>query len=340
MNFLVRPAKESDKNSLLNLAAQFSLLNLPNDEKKIVDKIKLSEESFAGEAPLETANYLFVCEDIENKWVIGSSQIKAQHGSEKNPTYSFELKKKEKFSKSLGVGFIHQVLKLKITTEGPTELGGLVVHRDFRSRPEKVGKLTSFARFLYIGMNSSKFKQELHSEMAPPLTKDGRSEFWESLGRRFTGMPYWEADALSHRNKEFIQSLFPKEEIYLALLDPKARLVIGRVSEQTSGALHLLNKLGFVEKNEVDPFDGGPHLKAMQEDTTLIKNGHTCQVDFNIKLEDGFDKFGYMGINTANGPIFFQSAYRQSGDKVLLPDPVSMRLGIADQQDIFVTYQL
>ena len=191
MNFLVRPVKMEDKDRLLGLARQFSLFNLPNNEKKISEKIDLSLQSFAGKVSKEESNYVFVCEDIENNWVVGSSQIKSKHGSEKNPTYSFKLSKKEMFSKSLGVGFIHQVLKLKVTTEGPTELGGLVVHRDYRSRPEKVGKLTSLSRFVYIAKNPGLFNKELHSEMAPPLTKEGRNEFWESLGRRFTGMPYW-----------------------------------------------------------------------------------------------------------------------------------------------------
>lgn len=36
-------------------------------------------------------------------------------------------------------------------------------------------------------------------------------------------------------------------------------MVLGRVGEETQGALHLLNKIGFAYKDEVDPFDGGPH---------------------------------------------------------------------------------
>ena len=77
-------------------------------------------------------------------------------------------------------------------------------------------------------------------KMAPPLTEEGRSEFWEALGRRFTGMPYQEADLLSRKNQEFIRSLFPEEDIYLCLLDPKARLVMGQVGPETRPALHML----------------------------------------------------------------------------------------------------
>ena len=147
MNFIVRPVEEKDLSHLENLARQFSLLNLPPDKKVISEKIALSQASFNGEIGKDKSKYMLITEDIENGWVVGSAQIKAQHGSEKNPTYSFKVSKKEMFSKSLGVGFIHQVLKLKITTDGPTELGGLVVHNAYRRRPEKVGKLTSLSRF-------------------------------------------------------------------------------------------------------------------------------------------------------------------------------------------------
>src|SRR5690606_17201742 len=187
-------------------------------------------------------------------------------------SYSFQILKRERFSRDLGVGFIHQILRLKISEDGPTEIGGLVVDRNYRTRPEKIGKLISLARFLYIGMCPERFEQSVYAQMAPPLTEDGRSEFWEALGRRFTGMPYQEADLLSQKNKEFIRSLFPEEDIYLCLLDSKARLVMGRVGVDTQPALHLLESIGFKFINEVDPFDGGPHLGAKAGDVTLIKN--------------------------------------------------------------------
>ena len=41
-----------------------------------------------------------------------------------------------------------------------------------------------------------KFEERILCELTPPLTDEGRSEFWEALGRRFTGLPYQEADLL------------------------------------------------------------------------------------------------------------------------------------------------
>ncbi len=84
-------------------------------------------------------------------------------------------------------------------------------------------------------------------------------------------MPYQEADQISGRDNGFIPNLFPSEDIYLALLDSKARMVLGRVAPETQGALHMLNRIGFRYKEEVDPFDGGPHLGCAVADCTLIQ---------------------------------------------------------------------
>lgn len=90
-----------------------------------------------------------------------------------------------------------------------------------------------------MGLYPNRFEDRVLCELTPPLTEEGRSEFWEALGRRFTGLPYQEADVLSQSHKEFIQSLFPEDDIYLCLLDSKARLVLGRVGQATKPAQHL-----------------------------------------------------------------------------------------------------
>lgn len=317
MNFIVRPAQDSDISSLLSLAKQFSLLNLPADKKKIQEKLMLSKNSFAGKLPSEHSEYLFVTEDLSTGNIAGSSQIKAKHGTPENPTYSFEVLKKDRFSRDLGIGFIHQVLRLKVNTDGPTELGGLVVDKSYRRRPEQVGSLSSLLRFLFVGMHPERFQKELHAEMAPPLTDEGRSEFWEALGRRFTGMPYQEADAISQENKEFIRSLFPEEDIYLCLLDSKARLVLGRVGPETQGALKMLEKMGFKYKNEVDPFDGGPHVGVLTSEVTLLKKAKTFKIaeDKNVP----FSGRVYLASEKSGMFLSGQSAFALEGEEIILP---------------------
>ena len=334
MNFYIRPAAKEDLESLLNLAHQFYLLNLPKDKRLIQQKIDTSLKSFSGELPIEKAQYFFVGVDKENDKLFGCSQIIAQKGTEDNPNYSFQIIKTEKFSPDLSVGFIHQVLRLKLETNGPTEIGGLVVDKGYRKRPEKVGRLMSLSRFLYVGLNKEKFKQEILSDMAPPLTEKGRSEFWEALGRRFTGMPYKEADQLSQQNKDFIKSLFPEEDIYLSLLDSKARLVIGQVGEETRPALKMLESLGFKYINEVDPFDGGPHLKVNKDEVKIIKEGQ--RIPFKNAEVNKYN--GQVLVASGEGGNFRSgvSPYKIEEGSLMLPEVSRECLGLKDGQECFI----
>lgn len=296
MSFVIRPVSHEDIEQLTDLAKQFNLLNLPGDKKVIAEKVDRSERSFSGELPKEKAEYLFVVEDIEEKLVVGSSLVLAKHGNEEVPHSFFKIMKRDHFSQDLGIGFIHQVLRFQLDFDGPTEIGGLLVDKTYRRRPEKLGKQISLARFLYMGLHPEKFEERILCELTPPLTDEGRSEFWEALGRRFTGLPYQEADLLSQSHKEFIESLFPQDDIYLALLDSKARLVLGRVGEATKPAQHLLENIGFHYLDEVDPFDGGPHYGAKTSEILPIKHARYAQV---AELKEACFKDQYL-IATTN----------------------------------------
>lgn len=335
MSFIVRAVQHDDAPQLLELARQFVLLNLPAERRRIEQKIDKSMAAFAGELGKGDADYIFVVEDLEGDLVVGSSMILAKNGTPNSPNFSFKILKKERFSRELGVGFIHQILRLNANIDGPTEVGGLVVDRGYRRRPEKIGRLISLSRFLYIGMEPDRFENELHSEMAPPLTDEGRSEFWEALGRRFTGMPYQEADQLSSQNNGFIQSLFPEEDIYLALLDSRARLVLGRVGEETQPALHLLNRIGFKYKEEVDPFDGGPHLGCETKNCTIIKNLRKLKVKASASGQ--FDLSGLVGLTRDGLYRGTASPYRVEGSDVMLPEKTRSLLELSEGEEIYLS---
>ncbi|MGE0525577.1 MAG: arginine N-succinyltransferase [Bdellovibrionales bacterium] len=336
MSFIVRAVAREDLQQLYELARQFTLLNLPAEKRIIEQKVERSLASFAGELSKAEAEYMFVVEDTEAEMVVGSSMILAKNGTPTSPNFSFRILKKERFSRELGIGFIHQILRLRANTDGPTEVGGLVVDRSYRRRPEKVGRLISLSRFVYIGMAADRFEEELHAEMAPPLTEDGRSEFWEALGRRFTGMPYQEADQISSQNNGFIQSLFPEEDIYLTLLDSKARLVLGRVGDETQAALHLLNRIGFKYKEEVDPFDGGPHLGCRTEECTLVKNLKRYKLR---KLSGGqYEHQGLVGLLRDGLYLGGASSFRLDGDgEIALSEKTWVLLNLSEGEEIFLS---
>lgn len=304
MSFIVRSIRENDFEDLHALARQFNLLNLPAEPKVLKQKIHNSLQSFAGKLPKEKAEYVFVLEDLEVQRVIGTCLIIAKHGTVRYPHYFFKILEKKRQSTNLGVGFIHSILRLGENTDGPTEIGGLMLDRSYRRRPEKLGRLLSMSRFIYMGLFPERFEPEVLCELSPPLTDEGRSEFWEALGRRFTGMNYLEADLVSQQHKSFIKTLFPEEDIYLCLLDSKARLVVGEVGEETRGARHLLEKIGFTYRQEIDPFDGGPHFSCKLKDIEIIKKGHRMNVvEGGKKLTKdallGFEEKGeFMCANT------------------------------------------
>lgn len=333
MSFLIRPAQYDDLMQIVDLAKQFNLLNLPGDKKVISEKVDRSERSFAGELPKEKAEYLFVLEDTEEKTVVGSSLVIAKHGSEEVPHSFFKIFKRDHFSQDLGIGFIHQVLRFQLDFDGPTEIGGLLVDKSYRRRSEKLGKQISLSRFLYMALHRDKFEHRVLCELTPPLTEEGRSEFWEALGRRFTGLPYQEADLLSQSHKEFIESLFPQDDIYLCLLDSKARLVLGRVGEATKPAQHLLESIGFNYLDEVDPFDGGPHYGANTEDILPIKLGRRLTV---AQFSDA--SFNDQWLVATVGTDFKVSMGSADirGEQIALPTKVRQLLDLNTGDQVFV----
>ena len=269
MSFLIRPALPKDAKGLLHLATSLSargFLTLPTEAAGLRALINLSEQSFREKlAEPDDGEYLFVLEDREKKRLVGSSLIIARHGTPQSPHLYFEVLEVQKASPTLKKVFKHQILRLRLDAEGRTELGGLIVDPEYRNHPAKLGKHLSYVRFRYIHHHPEKFQGRLLVELLPPLTSDGKSLFWESLGRKFTGLDYREADLLSRRDKGFITSLFPDGDFYTAFLPDEARGLIGQVGAETRPVAKMLQDLGFKYLKQIDPFDGGPHFGANRE---------------------------------------------------------------------------
>ena len=255
---LLREIQERDLASLERLAQIPGFINLQNDRDFLSEKIQRSQASFrsapsrAGEMAEsggDDSKYIFVAEDLETGAIVGTSMIAAQHGTEDEPHFYFEVGSEEKYSKSIGTGFIHGTLKLKQDTDGPSEIGGLVIDPMYRNSEARLGRQISFVRFLYLAMNRERFRKNILAELLPPLNKKGQSPLWEAIGRRFTNMDYWEADELCQKNKEFIFSLFPSGKIYTTFLPADARNAIGKVGKDTEPVLHMLKKIGFRYRN-------------------------------------------------------------------------------------------
>jgi arginine N-succinyltransferase len=269
--FVIRDAALSDLDDLYQLATHLDTVNLPAERTVLADILELSAKSFGHQLPPMEREYLFVMEDTAKGRLVGTSMIIAQHGTTEAPHIFFEVTRDEKYSSTLNRHFVHQVLKLGFSYNGPTEIGGIVLDPAYRGSPERLGKQLSYVRFLYIARHPTRFRRRIIAELLPPLEADGTSLLWESLGRHFTGLSYQEADRISKTNKEFIRTLFPHESIYASLLPENVQDIIGEVGPETKGVAKMLEEIGFEYQRRIDPFDGGPHFSARVEDITLIQ---------------------------------------------------------------------
>ena len=272
MRYLIRGATMEDDAEMLALAHHLNTVNLPDDPVAVREILELSQRSFSGALrDPHRREYVFVLEDLVEQRVIGTSKVIAQLGRRDAPYIYLDVLVEEKYSPTVDRHFVHTVLRLGHSYEGPTEIGGLIVLPECRRVPERVGMMISYVRFLFMAMHRGLFRNEVVAELLPPLLPDGRSHLWEALGRKFTDMTYLEADKLSKRNKEFIKSLFPTGDVWASLLPQDAQDVIGKVGRETRGVEIMLRRIGFQYCNRIDPFDGGPHFRASTDEILLVK---------------------------------------------------------------------
>ncbi len=334
--FLVRSVRETDLDELLRLSRLVYFINLPNDRDILKEKISNSVNSFTGNIEDKfKREYIFIIEDTKEKKVIGTSMIIARHGSPDEPHMYLELNEIQKYSETIHTGFIHKVLRLKFDSDGPTEIGGLVMDPAYRGHVGKLGRQLSFARFLFIKMRRRWFKDRILSELMPPLTESGESVLWENLGRKFTNLSYQDADLLSRKNKEFITSLFPKGDIYTVLLPGEARDAIGRVGKATEPVKHMLEKIGFHWKGHIDPFDGGPHYWADTDKISIIHESK--KVSLNKESLKRRAKDTALVASIANDEFLcVQSPYEFFRGTVLLPKSTVEALNLEMPAQLFV----
>ena len=93
-----------------------------------------------------------------------------------------------------------------------SELGALILDPALRGHPERLGRLLSYSRMLYIAAHRDRFQDTLQAELLPPFEPDGSSRLWNWLGKKFTGLTYLEADRRSRDDSEFMEALFPRIE--------------------------------------------------------------------------------------------------------------------------------
>ena len=324
--FVIRPAILDDLPTLLKLAKMVHFINLPADKDLLAAKVGRSRRSFAGEVDdVRHREFMFVLEDRESGEVVGTCGILGCVSWEGHPHIYLRLSKRELYSQDLRAGQVHSTLEIGTDTSGPSEVGGLILAPGFRGRPERLGSLLSLIRFHFIGLHRESFADRVLAEMMGPLTPDSGTLLWEYLGRRFINLSYKEADLFSSRSKEFLLSLWPKGEIFVSLLPPEARALIGRVGEETEPAKRMLEKQGFRHHGHVDPFDGGPYLDAETSEIPLVRA--TTSMRLGPAREVGGGAEAFVSHRGRGGFRATRSAYEVEGDRLVLPKAVVDLIG-------------
>lgn len=285
--FVIRQSSPADLEQIFAVAEHLDTVNLPAHRDQLRDILRLSEDSFAGAVEVAEREYLFVLEELATGKVIGTSMIHAQHGTKRAPHIFFRVEPEERYSYSLDRYFVHQTLRIGYNYSGPTEIGGLILLPAYRRHPASLGRFLSYARFVFMRAHRPLFRDQVVSELLPPLEDDGTSLLWEHVGRLFTGLTYQEADRISKHNKEFITALFPDDPIHTALLPEAVRAIIGRVGPDTVGVEKMLRRIGFHYANQIDPFDGGPHYVAMTDEIEVVRDSHQAVAKIDMAAREG-----------------------------------------------------
>ncbi len=330
--FLLRAARESDLDAILELAAFLDSPNLPADAPFLRGRLARAEESFArGGPPSAEREYQLALEDERGR-VLGTSAILSKHGTPEMPHFFLQVGREARESRGLGVRTEHLTFRLGHATDGPTELGALILHPEARGRPGSPGKLLSWGRFAFIARHRERFCDELLAEMRAALDPEGRYAFWEAFGKRFTGLGYEEADRRSATDKDFILELFPDTTFYATLLEPDVRAKLGRVHAEAQPAVRLLEQAGLRWNGQIDPFDAGPFYAAATDEVLPVRETTTLVLANAEPQPDAASAIASAGLGSEFRAVVAPA--RVDGERLLLPRAAWTRLAVEPGQEV------
>src|SRR5438552_13023653 len=275
--FYVRRLAREDLPAVLVLSERSGagLTTLPANAERLAQRIERSFAAFAANAAKADACYVFVLVDGDGG-VVGISAIEAAVGLSE-PWYNYHVGTQVHASRELNVYTAAPTLFLTNDHTGDSELCSLFL--DSRYRRAKNGPLLAKARLLFIAEFAELFAPKVIAELRGKLDADGRSPFWEGLGRHFFAMEYSRADYLTGiGQKAFIAEMMPRHPVYTALLPAAARAAIGEVHTDTLPARAMLESEGFRYEGYVDIFDAGPMLECFRDNIRAVQQSQTLPV--------------------------------------------------------------
>ncbi|WP_426417562.1 arginine N-succinyltransferase [Aestuariirhabdus sp. LZHN29] len=275
---VIRPIDYHDLPALERLAVVSggSLTTLPAHREHLNDLIGATRQSLrAGTETGGQRSFHFVLEDIESKTLLGISGIESEIGVT-SPFYSYRMG-----------AFVHNASQLQIHNKigtlsicqdlaGSSRLCTLFLAPEYRQGLNH--QLLSRARLLFMSLHRKLLAEKCIAELQGVIDAEGKSPFWENLGRHFFTMELSRATFLAGINfKGFIASLMPQQPIYIPLLQEEAQDSLGKPRADITRNKQLLEMEGFAFKNHVDIFDGGPTLEISTDEISTFQQVQTAK---------------------------------------------------------------
>jgi arginine N-succinyltransferase len=280
--FVMRPLLGRDLDALESLAMQASdgLASLPKNRGLLKKKCDWSESSFLSDITHPNNElYYFLLED-EDQHPAGVSGIFSNVGVT-DAIHSFQLKQEVHEIPSLKKRWEETLLVPSIYPGGVSEICALFLSKDYRMGG--VGRLLSLSRFLFMANFPDRFQRKVMAEMRGIIDSEGRSPFWEALGRPFIHWSINDVMLMYNQDRSFIEGYMPRYPIYLSTLPEEAVLSIGQTHPSTKPALALLEREGFQQSGHVDIFDAGPKIEAILANIRVIRDSRVVRVSEIVK---------------------------------------------------------
>lgn len=262
---VLRQVALCDEEALFSLTkrAHIGLTSLPKNQDKLKQAIANSVSSFSKKTLCRSALYWFVLEELHTHVIVGICGIHAQM-EEGNPLHTFVLEEEK--------GDFLTKRPLLIPTRkvwSSSELCSLYLIPE--ARKKGWGKFLSYSRVLYIFLHPDLFHKEIAARYRGYFTKEGKSPFWEHIGKIFSGKEYEQFLEEAAKNPSLLHKFFPRHPIYMNLLPKSVQNLCSRVHPNTKGAVKLLSKIGFTPTGHSDFFDAGPFYSAAIKDISLFQ---------------------------------------------------------------------
>jgi arginine N-succinyltransferase len=298
--FVVRPAEKTDIPALASLAtlATQGAHTLPRTLPTIERRVDQSLISFAAQVDIPSdESYFFVLEDSSDKSIAGAAFVLATAGS--NGTFfAFRNDVIQQVSRDLNLSHNVHVLTLNSDLSSYSQLSSFYLH-NWRDAGGEAA-LLSRARLLFAAIAPHRFAEKFFVSLSGVTDGNGRSPFWEALGRKFFQMDYLDAERIIEgaRNRTLLVELMPHYPVYVSLLPGDAQAVIGQVRAEAELPFRILLEDGFEPDEFVDIFDGGPILRAHKHALHSFAGSMQRQVA-QIRLHDkDIPKDLYLIANT------------------------------------------